>query len=349
MKKNITIIGGGWYGCYSAFLLQDIHNVTLIEKNEDIFTENSSRYNQNRLHLGYHYPRNYNTRKMCRENFNKFIELFKETDVISEVEKNYYGISDKSVMDYQTYKAIYMFENYNPTQLENIGFCNINNNILNVEEKFIDPLKVKQFFERKLTCRKIYNKKVEKCIFENRGSNVNILLDDGNVLYSDLVIDCTLNLLNLSSKKYIYEKNIILVFEKTKHVSFDALTIMDGDFCSLYPYNSEKTLYTLTDVEYTPLIKSYNYNEIIKYEFNKNILPDVISNMTNKIKNYYPEFEYHFKYSHFTLANKTKNISTSDARECNIENINDKIITINCGKICGIFEMETYYKEFNLI
>jgi hypothetical protein len=71
--------------------------------------------------------------------------------------------------------------------------------------------------------------------------------------------------------------------------------------------------------------------------------------MTNKIKYYYPEFDDAFEYSHYALANKTKNISTSDARECNIENINDKIITINCGKICGIFEMEAHYKEINLI
>jgi len=56
MSKNIIIIGGGWYGLYSALLLQNNYNVIVVEKNSDIF-DNSSNYNQNRLHLGYHYPR----------------------------------------------------------------------------------------------------------------------------------------------------------------------------------------------------------------------------------------------------------------------------------------------------
>ena len=57
MKKDIIIIGSGWYGLHSYKFIKnaygDLINLTVLEKNNDIFN-NSSRYNQNRLHLGYH-------------------------------------------------------------------------------------------------------------------------------------------------------------------------------------------------------------------------------------------------------------------------------------------------------
>jgi L-2-hydroxyglutarate oxidase LhgO len=83
MTLKIVIIGGGWYGCYSALLLQDKYDVILIEKNDDIFKE-SSYYNQNRLHLGYHYSRNFNTRNLCKNGFNKFFEIFEKHNIIDK-------------------------------------------------------------------------------------------------------------------------------------------------------------------------------------------------------------------------------------------------------------------------
>jgi len=71
--------------------------------------------------------------------------------------------------------------------------------------------------------------------------------------------------------------------------------------------------------------------------------------MENKVKNYYSNFKNHFEYIGYFCSNKTKIISNSDSRECNIEKINDKLITINCGKITGIFEMEDFFKEMSLI
>jgi len=109
--SNIIIIGGGWYGCHIAlFLKSSGYNVTIIEKNSEIF-DNSSFYNQNRLHLGYHYPRDYNTRSLCKNNFDKFVEKY--NCVIDNIENNYYLISKSSIIDYKTYKSIYKYENFN--------------------------------------------------------------------------------------------------------------------------------------------------------------------------------------------------------------------------------------------
>ena len=86
LKHKIIIIGGGWYGCHSAMLLKDKFDIILIEQKNDIF-KNSSYYNQNRLHLGFHYPRNYNTRNLCNKYYSQFIEKY--GFCIDNIDKNY--------------------------------------------------------------------------------------------------------------------------------------------------------------------------------------------------------------------------------------------------------------------
>jgi L-2-hydroxyglutarate oxidase LhgO len=70
---KIAIIGGGWVGCHLATKLKKTHEVTLYEKNTNLFKE-TSYYNQNRLHYGFHYARNSETRNLCKSTFNVFIE-----------------------------------------------------------------------------------------------------------------------------------------------------------------------------------------------------------------------------------------------------------------------------------
>jgi len=344
-KLNIVIIGAGWYGCYAALLLQNLHNVTLIDKETDIF-KNSSFYNQNRLHLGYHYCRNYNTRILCKNGFVKFMSMFKKENIVSQIKKNYYLISNKSSVDSKTIISIYKYENYHFDILKNEIFTNIDNNILNVDECIINSNKSKEFFTNNLTCKKIFNKKV---ITINSENDSNVILDDNSIISGDLIIDCTLNSFNLSSKKYIYEKTISLLYKKYSKTHFDAITIIDGKFFSLYPHDIDSDIYTLTDVEFTPLIISEKLEDINRFVLDSNKLNKVKNDMENKVKYYYENFKDNFEYIGYFLSNKTKLISNSDSRECNIEKINDKLITINCGKITGIFEMEDYFKEILLI
>ena len=73
--KNICIIGGGWYGCYIAeYLLEHFNylNITIIDEKHDIF-EGSSSNNQNRLHLGFHYPKCDITKNKCKLYYTKFL------------------------------------------------------------------------------------------------------------------------------------------------------------------------------------------------------------------------------------------------------------------------------------
>ena len=130
--KNICIIGGGWYGCYIAeYLLEHFNylNITIIDEKHDIF-EGSSSNNQNRLHLGFHYPKCDITKNKCKLYYTKFVNKYKE--VILPINKNYYVISSKSTIDYDNYIKLYDINDY--SIIENKLFTNIDNNIINTNK-----------------------------------------------------------------------------------------------------------------------------------------------------------------------------------------------------------------------
>lgn len=349
MTCKIVIIGGGWYGCYSALLLQDKYEVILIEKNDDIFNE-SSYYNQNRLHLGYHYSRNFNTRNLCKNGFNRFFEKFEKHNIIDKIKNNYYLISNDSFLDYQTIYSIYKYEDYNFKIIDNTLFSNIHKNIISVDECVINSDKSKYYFKKNIiNCNILLNKKVINIDNNHNTDNKRqIFLNDRSQIECDLIIDCTFNALNLSSKKYKYEKTISLLFKKVSEITFDAITIIDGPFFSLYPHDVSNNIYTLTDVEFTPVISSDNINDINDFILSDELLENIKTNMVNKVNCYYNDFNNNFEYVGYFLSNKTKLNCNDDSRECNIEKINN-LITVNCGKITGIFDMEEYYKEIKLI
>jgi len=339
MSKNIVIIGTGWYGLYSALLLQEKYNVIILEKNSEIF-ENSSNYNQNRLHLGYHYPRSYNTRKMCLDGYYKFVEKFR--DLIDFIDNNYYCISKDSLIDFSTYKQIFNLPKYKHTFIKNNFISNIDDDIINTQEKIINSEKTKKYFNEKIKCEIKFNYLVK----DIKQINNKVIINDD--IICDLLIDCSYNQLGLSKKKYIYENTISFIYERTNYDDdYDSLTIMDGEFFSLFPRDVNKKLYSLTHVKYTPFQKEYELSKL-----NNNIsdeeLDEININMVNDVIKYLPNFKKHYKLKTYFLSYKCKLISKNDTRECIIEQ-NNNIINVNCGKIIGIFQLEDYFIINNYI
>ena len=91
---RIAVIGGGIFGCEIAEVLSKApgNHVTLIERKENILL-GASLNNQNRLHLGYHYPRDPDTAEMSAVGFRKFSEKY--SSAISEKFDNYYFIANE--------------------------------------------------------------------------------------------------------------------------------------------------------------------------------------------------------------------------------------------------------------
>lgn len=347
--KNIIIIGAGWYGCHIAMILKQYpeYNITIIDEKKEIFN-NSSYYNQNRLHYGYHYCRNYNTRQLCKNNYNLFIDKY--NFAVNYINNNYYLIANNSIIDYTTYTHIYKYENYNFDTIDNNIFTNICNNIILVNEHVINSNIIKNYFTENLKdINIIFNTKIIKYI--KNDSHIIVYDNMNNMYMCDILLDCTYNQLGLSKKNYIYELTISLIFEKINETEFNGITIMDGAFCSLYPYDISKNLFTLTDVEYTPIISSTNYRDIENYILTDYIVEDIKTKMCNKLLSFYPAFKDNFKYISFFLSKKTKLVSSTDSRDICIDLIEENVISVNCGKIYGIFEFEKYilnYLNLNL-
>lgn len=338
IKKKIIIIGAGWYGLHIYNLLKDKYKITILEKKEDIF-DNSSNYNQNRLHLGYHYPRNKKTRTMCINGYNKFINDYR--DVVDFIDTNYYVIADKSLIDYGTFKDIFSEENYKHSYVKNDFLKNIEGDIFCTQEKIINSDRSKKYFE-KILKETNANIKFNYNVTSVESLNNKVLIN--NELECDYLFNCTYNQLNLSKKEYSYELTISLLYERKKCFNnFEALTVMDGDFFSIFPRSIDKKLYTLTHVKYTPIIKSNNIESILNYELEDKKVDEIKMLMEKEVIKIFPEFKKNFIYKSYFTSYKCKLNSSSDSRECVIEeNIDKNIISINCGKIIGIYDVENY-------
>ena len=100
---RIAIIGAGFFGTACAIRLSKKHNVHLFEKKNTILC-GASRANQQRFHLGYHYPRSKKTIDEIKSNYKEFRNFFGNNVFGKTV--NYYGIckerdnTEKLIFDY---------------------------------------------------------------------------------------------------------------------------------------------------------------------------------------------------------------------------------------------------------
>ena len=341
--KDIIIAGAGWYGLHVAYKYQYKYNIIILEKNPEIFMESSYK-NQNRLHLGFHYPRSYKTRKMCKNGYDLFLKDYME--ITDEIDKNYYCISNESLLDYETYIHIFQQEEYNFDIVENnINLKNINGNLIKVNEMLINHIRAKKFFYDNL--------KNVKIICNYNVSNVcqdDFFVYIDNKFKCDLFLDCTYGKLNINNttNNYLYEITVSHVYKKIKEYDVDCITIMDGKLPSLFIREKDKNLYSLTHVEYTPLFMSHNKNEIMQYEPQKERIEISKLQMEMEIKKYIHNFDEIFIYDSFYIGYKIKKNDNTDSRTCNITK-NGNIVSVNCGKITGIYDFENFLINNNLI
>ena len=379
INKTVCIIGTGWYGCYIIeYLLKNYNNINIIvfEKNSDIMMESSIK-NQNRLHLGFHYPRCNITLQKCKKYYYYFLEKY--NNLIETIPNNYYIISKESNIKYTNYLKLYSQDDYNIQNQKNIflNYDNIDGDIINTHEKYINFNKSCKYF------KELFNKKITKYtkqntltfyfntlitkITESNPGIVKIETETGIIYNFNKIINCTYNQLidNSINQPIIYEKCISLIYDKINNnpkINIGSLTIMDGEFSSLYYYNTirnnnsnnnsdnDKQQFTLTNVKLTPLIKSTDFNKVANFKLDNINLNKLIKQFENEIKKYIPLFNTYFKYNNYFESYKCKNIdNNNDSRDLNINiNTTQTIMSVWCGKISFIFELDSHINKFIL-
>ena len=241
MKKKIAIIGGGLFGVTIYFFLKKKgFNCTLFEKNKNLLLGASTK-NLNRIHFGYHYPRDNLTAKQSLSGYQSFKKFYKKS-IISKF-RNFYLIANKSKVSFAKYikfcKNNSLKYKINTKRNFNINTNNIEGGI-QVNEPIYDWNIIKKEVNSKL--KKIKNNQIKKNeavkkIFKSKGYK---LITNKNNYNFDIVIDSSYeysnSLIENFSKVKLNKYQIVVVFEfYSKRFEKTGLAVMDGNFFSFLP------------------------------------------------------------------------------------------------------------------
>jgi hypothetical protein len=330
-KKKIFIIGAGWYGCHiSLYLLKKGYTITIGDKNT--FFSGASSKNQNRLHLGFHYPRSESTIEESYKGYYKFIKRY--PSLVENLDINLYFIHNKSVTQFSKYKEKFKINDDMLVNINSIPF-KVNNTYevcINTDEKYINNNNASKYFEKNLS---LFYTHIDS-INISYNNNDKIILNNNEY---DYVINCTNNQFmpfNIS-KSTTYEAYCSLIYK----INFDkitGITIMDGIFFSIYPYDIPNKLYTITHVKYGVISQSNDFTDICNIQ---NIDISKIKQLIEKdVFETLPDIINICEYKSYFISYKTKYDFITDDRSLKYFK-SDKYISFSGGKITGIFEMES--------
>lgn len=337
---KIAIIGAGWYGCHIASSLLSLGiDAEVFEKESDILTRASGN-NQFRLHLGFHYARNYDTRIQSRDGYQRFIERYPTLSSKTQ-NGNIYSVPKlDSLIDFKTYKTIMTSSGIEYKEIENPEWSNgIQGSVL-CDERVIETKKAREYFKKKLNGRLHLSTPVESMVeFQDK-----LIVNNEKF---DFVIDCTWGHLAKTRSDVFYEPTILLYYKGPE--DFPAFTLVDGPLISIYP-TEEKGLYTLSSVTHTPLAMFDCPNKARDF-VNNDVTDDIINDkrilMEEHVSKYVPGFKDMFEYQSPQISIKTKIIGATDDRSCSVE-MRGRYISIMSGKIDTIFhgmERVIYYLQ----
>ncbi len=338
MKKKIAIIGAGWFGCYIGYdLIKSGYEVKIFEKEKEIFL-GASGYNQNRLHLGFHYPRSYKTIQESKKGYEKFLKKFPR--FTKNIKKNLYVIANhkKNLIDYEIYKQILKSNKLSFNEEQNDFDLKNFKGIISCKEKLIDVDIAKKFFLKNLKKNLFTNYKVKSLKEKNN-----------KILINKQSFD---NLINCTWQTYFPNKDLDFTYEaclfflyKSKIKDHPAITVMDGPFSTLYP--QKKNFFTLYSVKHTRLKSFKNFNDCENFLVNhkKNInLRLVRKYHEDQIMYFYPNFNKNFKFQKEIFTYRTI-INNANAERSSMIFRKGKIFHLLSGKIDHIINCSNEIKR----
>jgi hypothetical protein len=243
----------------------------------------------------------------------------------SDVPHNYYCVANDSIIDYQTFLQI--FKDFNKEEI-NFPLLNVQGTV-NTKERYIDFHKAHEYFNNSLA-----DITVKKLIVDP---------DDLSTEY-EMVINATNNAFPGVFDNSFFELTLTLIYTKTGEVSFDAITLVDGNFFSLYPYSIAKNQYTLTDVEHTPLKSFSSLQDLKAFEVTEEIVANKRKLMEQKVLQYFPSFHGNFSYSGYFLSTKAKSVN-STADRYPVISVNGNVVNCYTGKIQGIYPVQNFIEK----
>lgn len=319
---KILILGGGWYGCHLAAAFKaDGHDIELHEAGPRLFS-GASGANPARLHLGFHYPRSKLTRAACQEQHGEFMRTYGH--LTRAIPVNLYAVADRtSNVDFGNYTQTLRgeLEFITVEDPRDFGLQNVEGAVL-TGERHIVIREAREYFQALLGDAVRLNSPIDATIAERQA----------------LVIDCTFCALDAQNIDR-YEPCVTVVLEGPTD---RALTVMDGPFPSVYPWDERDNLLSLTSALHTPLAKVKTYHEAQSVITNTTAVEIRArqQRMLDDISHFWPEAAARFRAVDAMLAIRAMPASGADARLVDIVKIGPQTLRVRAGKIVSIFHAE---------
>ena len=320
---KIRIVGGGFYGSHLALAFKgDGHDVTLVESSDRLFM-GASGVNPARAHQGFHYPRSGVTRAACREHNAAFMRYYGH--LTRHIPVNIYAVAqDESLVDFRNYletleREIDLIRIYDPAEH---GLQNVEGAVLTGERHILIDA-AREFFEHQLGDCVQYETTVQE-------------IDSAEF---DLTVDCTFCAMDDHAIDRFEPCVVGILWGPTDK----AVTIMDGPFPSIYPWDEAENLCTITSAKLTPLsktIKSYGEAQSILEALPHHEAVERAYQMLDDMAHYWPAAPGLFEVCTAKTAIRAMPKSGADSRLVDVIRVGKRALRVRAGKIDAIFRAE---------
>ena len=277
-----AIIGGGIFGCLCAIELSKSGKKVILLEQKSSLMNGASSNNTNRLHLGYHYPRDLNTALQCKQGFQLFLEEYSKC-ILKNI-NNYYCISNQgSKVSASKYKDFCqsaelpfkkMEKQELPIKIHNVD-C-----VINTKELIYDCKEIKKNIQEKLNKNNInFLTKAQVTSIKELDDSFKITIPNKD-FYARSIINCTYSNYNvfhddLGLKKniYQYELTIVPIIKWREGEPPLGITLMDGNFFSVLPHGKSGN-YTLYHVNYSVYDRIIASKPPLKWQNPRNVIPE---------------------------------------------------------------------------
>ena len=298
---RISIFGGGIFGLTIFLLLRKKgFDCYLYEKEKELLAGASTK-NLNRVHLGYHYPRDKETVYQSKKGYSSFTKFYSKS-IIKNFE-NYYAIAKNSKVNSQKYEKFLKETKLKYKKIHPRKFRFKTNFIENIY-KVTEPIYSWNLLKKQI--KKLVKEDKNRIYLKSFITNIKYIKkkyffqNNQKIDVSDIVINATYEGCNAISKNICKVKNFeyqvtnIMEINSKKFRSI-GFALMDGPFFSFLPMGTKKNKQVLYHVKHSVLKKKIS-KEFNNKWLNKNKQLNKIIKTSNKktivdLKKYFPEMD----------------------------------------------------------
>lgn len=324
---RIRVLGGGLYGCHiAAALIAEGHDVELHEVADRLFSGASGNIPA-RLHQGQHYPRSKLTRAACQEHQAEFMARYGA--FTRGVPANVYAVAaHESLVDFGTYCQVLRGEIEFVTVAvpAEFGLFGIEGAILTGERHILVD-RLRDHFATALAC----------CVHYRTPPGI----------VDDPAWDATIDATFCAHEGFGVDR-----FEPCLTVLMEgptdrAVTVMDGPFPSLYPWDETAGVCSLTSARYTPMQRACTWRDARQFLDQLSVVQveQRTAAMIEQMAGFYPRIRDEYRVVDHRFAIRAMPRSAADARLVDVIRIGERAIRIRAGKLDAVFHAERVMKD----